>query len=512
MQVKSGVQRLGKVAQCHAVADGIINASDAQTYGNDDEGRGVFESKEDFERAMPALANAGYYAVLERKDGEVVLYAPYTELKDALGGGRQQNPNAGKNLFSVAKQDPAGAGNNDAAFAEMEAVRRAFTRPDGTKRRGWLRAPNGRRSNLDERKWLLARTRTFKEAAGDWELARLLELARRAWEDNTAKEKFSFKPSERLATTLADLVGHDVDEITITSDSVRHIRNQHGVPKEERRGQVPLTYQDIVLLPYILNNFDYAVPSESHDKGGKVAVEIRKRINGTSIVATVETGPFSQIIVSHWVRKNVAPTEPMLSANEGRAPEPNVQDGADAHIQRVQQEIAEVKRLANNVSVRVDENGEPLASEVRRVMGGAANGNGVRFSFAKGDPVASARPGGSVRETMDRSRQWLETKFIHDQTPVFDAVRRVSGNDPLPDRLNVEAAAKNVHGKIRARQEEVNKVYVDALVGILREPGMSKEVFDDYAMALHAIDRNRMIQARSVVRGAAGLQGGGEMG
>ena len=168
--------------------------------------------------------------------------------------------------------------------------------------------------------------------------------------------------------------------------------------------------------------------------------------------------------------------------------------------------------MANNVSVRVDENGEPLADEVRRVMGGAANGNGIRFSFAKGDPVASARPDGSVRETMDRSRQWLETKFIHDQTPVFDAVRRVSGNDPLPDRLNVEAAAKNVHGKIRARQEEVNKVYVDTIVNILREPGMSKEVFDDYAMALHAIDRNRMIQARSVVRGAAGLQGGGEMG
>ena len=130
------------------------------------------------------------------------------------------------------------------------------------------------------------------------------------------------------------------------------------------------------------------------------------------------------------------------------------------------------------------------------------------FSFAKGDPVASARPGGSVRETMDRSRQWLETKFIHDQTPVFDAVRRVSGNDPLPDRLNVEAAAKNVHGKIRARQEEVNKVYVDALVGILREPGMSKEVFDDYAMALHAIDRNRMIQARSVGKAGGGVAGG----
>ena len=194
---------------------------------------------------MPALANAGYYAVLERKDGEVVLYAPYTELKDALGGGRQKNPNAGKNLFSFAKPDPAETGNNDTAFAEMEAVRRAFTRPDG-----------------------------------------------------------------------------------------------------------------------------------------------------------------------------------------------------------------------------------------------------------------------SVLATMDSARQWLETKFIHDQTPVFDAVRRVSGNDPLPDRLNVEAAAKNVHGKIRARQEEVNKVYVDTIVNILRAPGMSKEGCDDYARALPAIDRNRMIHAGSVVVGGGGVAGG----
>ncbi len=512
MQVKSGVQRLGKVAQCHAVADGIINASDAQTYGNDDEGRGVFESKEDFERAMPALANAGYYAVLERKDGEVVLYAPYTELKDALGGGRQQNPNAGKNLFSFAKPDPAEAGNNDAAFAEMEAVRRAFTRPDGTKRRGWLRAPNGRRSYLDEQDWLLARTRAFKEAAGDWELAHLLGLARRAWADDKVKERFSFRPSERLAEELEGLVGHPVDEVTITSDSVRHIKNRHGNKEEKVRGQVELSPEDVALLPYIVNNFDYAKHNEDYDQGKRRAIEIGKRINGTNIVTTIETGPFSQLVITHWVKKNVAPIDPMRSTSEGQAPELHVQNGIDAHIQRVQQEIAEVKRLANNVSVRVDENGEPLAGEVRRIMGGAANGNGVRFSFAKGDPVASARPDGSVRETMDRSRQWLETKFIHDQTPVFDAVRRVSGNDPLPDRLNVEAAAKNVHGKIRARQEEVNKVYMDALVGILREPGMSKEVFDDYAMALHAIDRNRMIQARSVVRGAAGLQGGGEMG
>ena len=109
-------------------------------------------------------------------------------------------------------------------------------------------------------------------------------------------------------------------------------------------------------------------------------------------------------------------------------------------------------------------------------------------------------PGGDVREAGEGALAWLRRKFVHSQTPVFDAVRRVMGvgREP-PDALNVEAAAKNVHGKIRARQEMLQRAYLEPLKVILAQPGIDRKRFDDYALALHALERNRMIQERSVV-------------
>ena len=114
--------------------------------------------------------------------------------------------------------------------------------------------------------------------------------------------------------------------------------------------------------------------------------------------------------------------------------------------------------------------------------------------------VPMVEPGGDVREAGEGALAWLRRKFVHAQTPVFDAVRRVMGvgREP-PDALNVEAAAKNVHGKIRARQEMLQRAYLEPLKAILAQPGMDRKRFDDYALALHALERNRMIQERSVV-------------
>ena len=112
----------------------------------------------------------------------------------------------------------------------------------------------------------------------------------------------------------------------------------------------------------------------------------------------------------------------------------------------------------------------------------------------------TVEPGGDVREAGEGALAWLRRKFVHSQTPVFEAVRRVMGvgREP-PDALNVEAAAKNVHGKIRARQEMLQRAYLEPLKAILAQPGLDRKRFDDYALALHALERNRMIQERSVV-------------
>ena len=65
----------------------------------------------------------------------------------------------GGTLFSPAPGDEG----------EVEAVRRAFTEPNGEPKAGWMRARNGKPTKLSERQWLQARTPSFKRWFGDWE-------------------------------------------------------------------------------------------------------------------------------------------------------------------------------------------------------------------------------------------------------------------------------------------------------------------------------------------------------
>lgn len=52
---------------------------------------------------------------------------------------------------------------------EAHAVFERYHTPDGMARPGYLRAPNGERTNLTERQWLQVRTPSFKRWFGDWE-------------------------------------------------------------------------------------------------------------------------------------------------------------------------------------------------------------------------------------------------------------------------------------------------------------------------------------------------------
>jgi hypothetical protein len=52
---------------------------------------------------------------------------------------------------------------------QYDAVVAAYTNPDGTKKPGWLKAPNGEPTKLTERQWVHVRTPMFKLFFGDWE-------------------------------------------------------------------------------------------------------------------------------------------------------------------------------------------------------------------------------------------------------------------------------------------------------------------------------------------------------
>lgn len=52
---------------------------------------------------------------------------------------------------------------------EYAAVEAEHTYPNGKRKESWMLAPNGKRTNLDERQWVTVRTPSFKAWFGDWE-------------------------------------------------------------------------------------------------------------------------------------------------------------------------------------------------------------------------------------------------------------------------------------------------------------------------------------------------------
>ncbi len=52
---------------------------------------------------------------------------------------------------------------------EMAAIRKRYTKSDGSMKEGWMKAPNGQPTKLTERQWLQVRTAAFKRWFGDWE-------------------------------------------------------------------------------------------------------------------------------------------------------------------------------------------------------------------------------------------------------------------------------------------------------------------------------------------------------
>lgn len=86
------------------------------------------------------------------------------------------------------------------------------------------------------------------------------------------------------------------------------------------------------------------------------------------------------------------------------------------------------------------------------------------------------------------------------KTKAFERVREPIGSQGG----YMEGTKENGHwvGEVRlfnTGKDKLQRAYLEPLKAILAQPGMARKRFDDYALALHALERNRMIQERSVV-------------
>ena len=349
-------------------------------------------------------------------------------LKDLLEGVKPGGESQRLRLQS--KDEALFSGLTPEARAEMEAIR-AEAQAGGT----YMKAPNGKPTNLSERQWLQVRTKAFKEWFGDWEKANLFNRANIAWRDKDSKGKVVVSLSGKAKARFDELLGTDVKQFVITDDAIRHIKNKHG-QNEESRGQRNLTPEDIVVIPYLVNNFDTMElnPSEN-DRMGNRAVEIRKRINGVSVVATIERGKNKEFLVtSYQFLKSDA-----LDASE-ETPGLNVRNDSD--IANVKKEIEAIKKAASNSSKVVDENGEPLVvyhgtplrrDQITPNRGWQKDGTYVRqeapFHTFKGGEYSgmiftsaeavkarsiAEKRALSIPDNADGTEQWTEEGYVYD--------------------------------------------------------------------------------------------------
>ena len=132
-----------------------------------------------------------------------------------------------------------------------------------------------------------------------------------------------------------------------------HIKKKHG-EREELRGQKNMTPEDIVAIPYLINNFDtMELDTAFDDNKGNRAITIRKRINGVSVIATIEKGENKEFLVTSY---QFAKSDALDASTE--TPGLNVRNDSD--IANVKQDIENIKSAAINSSKIVDENGEPM--------------------------------------------------------------------------------------------------------------------------------------------------------
>lgn len=144
----------------------------------------------------------------------------------------------------------------------------------------------------------------------------LVELANRAWSDSKAQGRVSFAPSKKLRDKVQELFGHDIDEVFITADDMRHIKKHHA-ENEEKRGQVSLTPESVSDIYDVVNDFDSATKEPSDAQGNQKMMTVKSK-DGTMFSLLIERG-------THKVEVKTA-YKKQASMSDVTSPEPNVQN------------------------------------------------------------------------------------------------------------------------------------------------------------------------------------------
>ena len=165
--------------------------------------------------------------------------------------------------------DAVSCSEEERLLRECSEVSARYANHDGTRKPGWMRAPNGRPTNLTERQWLLVRTPSFKAAFGDWEknaVARaILEDSEIVSQSNLLKEPNDVQRREawRIYKQLRDMGP------VVTNDGRRVLLSRTGFNEIQSHSADPHTLAIVPILREVI--------SSAH----QFAEDLNVEVNGT---------------------------------------------------------------------------------------------------------------------------------------------------------------------------------------------------------------------------------------
>ncbi len=171
------------------------------------------------------------------------------------------------------------------------------------------------------------------------------------WLTNNKRGKtFRIELPLRTSRMVREVMGRDFESHNITANGIAHAQKNHGVNGAKlNEKSIPLTKEDMELLPYIMTAPDY-VRRGSNDATGRTSVRFYKELsNGYVVVAEKEykNSPDDMETITMWAEKSDKAT----NAQRNAAPDTHVQNAIlDIDAAKIRKDAEDA--IAEDVKVR----------------------------------------------------------------------------------------------------------------------------------------------------------------
>lgn len=242
------------------------------------------------------------------------------------------------------------------ANRQKAEVKAKWTNPDGSMKKGYMLAPNGKPTNLSEDQWLLVRTPNFKKWFGDWEKEAWAKAAVEFLERTAPVASLTGREFQKDGVRLTDKVSayfnsignvahnEELGDVVLNLEGIRD-SIAHGVGRQ--KAAAFMAVKDVIEKGFIFNR-ETNWKNRNYDSAVIIAPI---SINNTDYICEVviTRKPNENRFYLHEVEIKETLEKAFKTPTEGRA--------SQASKLIIGKHLEEVK---GNVSKVVDENGEPM--------------------------------------------------------------------------------------------------------------------------------------------------------